>query len=847
MKHMRKIVSHAHHKTKTFGQKILAFIRHHATILSWLGLALGFILLGAFFLWISLMRIPTLQSFDERKVINSTKILDRTEEVVLYDVHNTVKRTMVLGDQIPEVMKQATIAIEDKEFYSHNGIRISSIFRAVLANLTSQGYSQGGSTITQQVVKNTLLTGEKRVSRKIKEWILAVKLERVKSKDEILTLYLNEVPYGGALYGVEQASKTFFGKSVGDITLAEASYLAAIPNAPTYFSPYGNNRDKLEVRKNLVLKNMLDQGFISQAEYDEAKQTIVTWKPLSDTHAKSLHFVEYIKQYVEEKYGNEALNTGGLKVVTTLDWELQKEAERIVAEQAAKNETEWAASNQALVAIDPKTGQIISMVGSRNYSDTDIDGAFNVALAHRQPGSSFKPIIYARAFEKGFTPDTVLFDVRTQFNPSCDAFNFSSTLPCYAPEDYDAKYPGPISLRNALGQSRNVPAVQLLYLVGINDALRTAKNLGITTLDRNADRYGLTLVLGGGEVSLLEMTSAYGTFANDGTHLQPTGILRIEASDGTILEDYTPRAEQIITPQASRLLSSVLSDNVARTPLFGANSFFHFPGRDVAGKTGTTNDNKDAWVFGYTPNLVVGVWTGNNDNTPMKKGSSISGPAWRAYMDIALAKLPNESFTEPDPISPDLKPVLRGFWYGNESFFVDTVSGKRATELTPPETKKEYVIPSAHNILHWIDTANPAGPAPENPSSDAQYDNWEAVVRAWINQHPGVVPNVPPIPNQDDDVHTIAAQPRVTLDIGNVDGYTDTTFELDTTIQSQSGMRSVDYYANTIYLGSDTSAPFSFSFTPSEFNIGSGTITLRAIATDIYYNRGEGEKEITIN
>ncbi len=843
---MKKTIHHIHRKTKTFWQKTHTFVIHHGGALLWIGLSVGIVLLAIFVLWISLMRIPTLASFEERKVMSSTKIYDRTGETVLYDVHENIKRTMVPGDQIPDVMKQATIAIEDKEFYSHKGIRISSIIRAILANLTSQGYSQGGSTITQQVVKNTLLTGEKRVSRKIKEWILAIKIERVKSKDEILALYLNEVPYGGALYGVEQASQTFFGKSINEITLAEAAYLAAIPNAPTYFSPYGKNKDKLESRKNLVLTRMRELGFISESEFAEAKNTLVTWRPLSDSHAKALHFTEYIKQYIEEKYGAEALIGGGLKVTTTLDWELQKEAERIVAEQAAKNTTDWNASNQALVAIDPKTGQILTMVGSRNYNDKEIDGAFNVALAHRQPGSSFKPIVYARAFEKGFTPETVLFDVRTQFSSSCQPFNFSNTLPCYAPENYDGKYPGPISLRNALGQSRNVPAVQLLYLVGINDALRSAKNLGITTLDRNADRYGLTLVLGGGEVSLLEMVSAYGTFANDGTHLAPTPILKIETSDGQILEEYQPRAEAVLAPEAARMLSDILADNVARTPLFGANSFFHFPGRDVAGKTGTTNDNKDAWVFGYTPNLVVGVWTGNNDNTPMKKGSSISGPAWRAYMDIALAKLPNESFVEPAPVNPELKPVLRGLWYGNESFFIDTVSGKRATDLTPPETKKEYVIPNVHSILHWIDTSNPMGPAPESPNNDPQYRQWEPVVRAWVNQHPGIVPNVPSIPTQYDDVHTLAAQPRVTLNIDDTQGSVDMTFNVNTTIQSQNGIRSVDYYANSTYLGTDTNTPFSLAFIPNDFGIGEGTITLRAIATDSAYNRGEGEKEITI-
>lgn len=480
---IHKHIHHVKRKTETTWD----WIKHHATILFFIGASAAIVLISVFIIWIATMKVPTVTSFADRKVSSSTKIYDRTGTVVLYDVHANIKRTIVNQSQISNYARQAIIAIEDRDFYSHHGIIPTSIVRAALSQFVPFLKQSGGSTITQQLVKNTLLTQQKSFTRKVKEWVLAVKLERVMSKDDILTTYLNEAPYGGTIYGIQEASQSFFGKNASDITIAEAAYLAAIPNAPSYYSPYGKNKSGLENRKNLVLKNMLEQGYLSEDQYDQAKSEKVIFKPLSEGSGKALHFVEYIRQYLESKYGADVVENQGLKVITTLDWDMQQVAEKTIRENALKNEKDYNASNSSLVAIDPKTGQILSLVGSRDYFDKKIDGAFNVATAGRQPGSSFKPLVYARAFEKGYLPETVLFDIPTQFGP-CDAFDRSSVSPCYAPDNYDNKFLGPISLRNALAQSRNVPAVQLLSMIGLPDALETGKRLGLTTLDRDASR-----------------------------------------------------------------------------------------------------------------------------------------------------------------------------------------------------------------------------------------------------------------------------------------------------------------------------------------------------------------------
>src|SRR3989338_6396906 len=392
-------------------RKIKKYHLIEATFLAIISFIFG---LGALFLWISSFTIPDLSSFNVRKVSESTKIFDRTGKILLYNVNQGIKRTIVPDGEISRNIKNATVAIEDSEFYQHNGIKFSSFLRATKANILARNYSQGGSTITQQVVKNSLLTSEKTISRKLKEWFLALKLERILSKTEILDIYLNDAPYGGNIYGVEEASQTYFSKKALDLSLAESAYLASLPNAPTYFSPYGNNRDKLEERKNLVLLRMLQNNFISNDEYKDALAEKVDWQTQEGLGIKAPHFVMWVRQYLENKYGVDVVNKGGLKVNTTLDYDLELKAETLAKNSALDNKKNFNAENVSIVAIDAKTGQILVMVGSRDYFDKEIDGNFNVALAHRQPGSSFKPVVYAEAFNKGYTPDTVVFDLQTE-------------------------------------------------------------------------------------------------------------------------------------------------------------------------------------------------------------------------------------------------------------------------------------------------------------------------------------------------------------------------------------------------------------------------------------------------
>lgn len=693
----------------------MRFVRKHWRQITVWGAGAVFVLAGLLLLWASTLQLPDLASLETRRVEQSVKIYDRTGTVLLYDLNPNVQRTVVPLSAISPYVQQATIAMEDPNFYTNIGIEPLAIVRAILTDILivlhlQGGYTQGGSTLTQQVVKNSILTNDKTITRKLKEWVLAVKMTRVFSKDQILELYLNQSPYGGTLYGVEEASQTFFGKHASDLSLPEAAYLAAVLPAPTYYSPYGAHRADLDARKNLVLEKMFEHGYITAAQRDAAQAAQVTFLPPHDTSIAAPHFVFYVEQYLENKYGADALATGGWTVVTTLDADLQTHAEEIVKQNALANVDKYNASNMALTAVDPKTGQILAMVGSRNYFDTVIPGAYNVASTPpgRQPGSTFKPFVYAEAFTEGYTPDTVLFDVPTQFSTTCSPADTNSTNPaCYSPGNYDNKFRGPMTLRDALAQSINVPAVKLLYLAGINNALTLAKSMGISTLG-NANQYGLTLVLGGGEVTPLEMTDAYATFAANGMHYPTTAVLRIQDNSGNVIEDNSqPIGTQVLEPVVAQEINDVLSDRVARAPL-GENSLFDFGNQDVAVKTGTTNDFRDAWTVGYTPDIAVGIWAGNNDNTPMvrKVSGFIVGPAWSSFMRYALTKYPNDPFTRSQyPVVT--KPALRGLWQ---------VPGSDG---------------SIHSILYWVNKSDPAGPSPADQSQDPQFNYWEYGVKQW--------------------------------------------------------------------------------------------------------------------
>ena len=707
---------------------------------------LGLISVGGTIIWVSTLQIPDLSAFDQRRVEQSTKIYDRTGEVMLYDLHQDVRRTIVPYEEISYHIKNATVAIEDDEFYNHFGIDPLAIVRAALANLTAGDLlgGQGGSTITQQVIKNSILEKEKKLTRKVKEAILAIKIERMLTKDEILGHYLNESPYGGTIYGVEEASQAFFAKSASEITLPEAAYLAALPQAPTYLSPYGTHKDALDARQNLVLKRMLVNGFITQEEYDAASATEVTFQPQAVTGIRAPHFVMYIREQLVEKYGEEALSGMGLKVITSLDWELQQEAERIIADRAKEVEERFKATNTGFVAIDPQTGDVLVMVGSRDYFDTEIDGNFNTTISSRQPGSSIKPIVYASAFSKGYTPETKLFDVKTQFSTACEPWDLSNENPCYSPNNYNNKFIGPISMRNALAQSLNIPAVKTLYLTGIKDAIKLAGDMGISTLN-DPDRLGLTLVLGGGEVKLLEHTGAYGVFANEGVRADRRTILRIEDTNGNILDEPQVVEHRVLDRNVALQISDVLSDNNARAPLWGYNSAVHFTDRDVAIKSGSTNNSRDAWLMGYTPNLAAGIWVGNNDNAPMNGLSGlIATPQWRAFMDFALAKREKQSFPEPKAIDPTLKPVLRGNLVDTASLLENIQSGSTTMNIAG-------ITSGIHNILHFVDKYNPTGPYPSNPQNDSQYQNWEYAVQKWKQDTYGAALNASTAEEPEED------------------------------------------------------------------------------------------------
>lgn len=685
---------------------------------------------GSTLIWVSTFKIPDLATLRAQALVQSTKIYDRTGNTLLYDLNPNIKRTVVPFDQISQHLKDATLAIEDATFYSHAGIRPLSIIRAVFANILAGGFKEGGSTITQQVVKNSLLSSDKTISRKIKEWVLSIRLEQIADKDTILNLYLNSNSYGGNHFGIEEASEAFLGKHAADLDIAESAYLAAIPQAPTHYSPYGKYVKDLEDRKNLVLKKLLENKFISQDEYTKAAAEKVTFQVGGNQGIKAPHFVMFIKAYLENKYGADKVESGGLKVLTTLDYNMQQKGEELAKKYALQNEVNYNASNNALVAIDPKTGQILTMVGSRDYFDKKIDGNFNVATApNRQPGSTFKPFVYSESFNQGYTPDTLMFDAKIQFSTACLMDNLTSTPPCYSPNNYTGEFQGPITVRNALAGSVNVPAVEMLYMVGINKALELSKAMGITSLT-DSNQYGLTLVLGGGEVSPIDMTSAYGVFATGGIRNPYTGILSIQDSEGAILEQYTQNSTQVLPEQAALQISDILNDNVARSSEYGLSSPLYFPGKDVAVKTGTTNNFVDAWIIGYTPNIVVTAWAGNNNGSPMAKkiAGFIVAPFWRAFMDAVLPTLPDEQFKSPDPVDQTIKPILRGVWPSTQ-IVSDIISS------STPFNNQPQSIMEQHSLLYYVDRKDPLGPTPLYTSNDAQFQNWEYGVRNWFATH----------------------------------------------------------------------------------------------------------------
>jgi len=600
------------------------------------------IFLFIFASWYFTKDLPSPKQLEYRQVPQTTKILDRNGKL-LYDIYLDQNRTVVPLSEIPANLKYATIAIEDKDFYKHKGFDIYGIARA-FGQTVFAGNIQGGSTITQQLVKSVFLSPERTLTRKVKELYLALRVEMAFSKDKILEMYLNQVPYGGTAFGVEAASEQYFGKPVQELDLAQSALLAGLPVAPTYYSPYGQNPQRAKDRQLLVLKRMVDERYISQAQADEAAGEDLQFKP-SATNIKAPHFVMFVREYLAQKYGDSVVSRGGLKVTTTLDLDLQEKAQEIVKSNIDKLEY-LRVTNGAALVTKPSTGEILAMVGSKDYFDTSIDGAVNLTTALRQPGSSIKPINYATALErKLITPATIIMDIPT---------TFSGGPQPYKPVNYDGKYRGAVTVRNALGNSFNIPAVKVLALIGVPAMITQAEAMGITTFT-DPSRYGLSLTLGGGEVKMVDMATAFGVFANQGKRVDIGPILKVEDAQGRILEQFTPRAgTRVLSSQTSFLISSILSDNSARLLEFGSASGLVIPGKTVAVKTGTTDDKRDNWTIGYTPSYLVAVWVGNNDNTPMNQylASGITGaaPIWNQIMTYILKDKINESFNVPSGV-----------------------------------------------------------------------------------------------------------------------------------------------------------------------------------------------------
>lgn len=825
-------------KKSGFKWRAFVFLFKAFVLLSFIGV-ISFVGL----IWYYSKDLPEADKLIERDIAQSTKIYDRTGEVVLYDIHGAQKRTMVDFDAIPKYAKEATITAEDRTFYSHHGFNLKGIARAVITNMIKGDlYGQGGSTITQQLVKNAILSPEKTYSRKLKELVLSYRIENKYSKDDILKMYLNEIPYGSTAYGIEAAAQTFFGKRAANLTLSEAAALAGLPRATTYYSPYGNNKDKLIERQQYILDSMVEEKYISKEEADAAKTEELKFKPLEE-NITAPHFVMYVKELLAEKYGEEFMEQGGLKVYTTLDLDKQKKAE-----DAIKNGFEKAASfkatNAAMAALDPKTGQILAMVGSKNYFDTEHEGNFNVTLSPRQPGSSFKPIVYTALLAKGYTPETILFDVVTNFKPKNEEGKD------YIPHNYDGKEHGPVTLRTALQGSLNIPAVKALYLAGVDNVLDLAKNLGYTTLN-DKDRFGLSLVLGGGEVKLLEHTAVYGILAREGVRHPTTAILKIEDKDGKIIEEFKDKEERVLDTEIVRKMNDILSDDAARAYVFGTGGALTLKGRPVCVKTGTTNDYKDAWAIGYTPSLVSGVWVGNNDNSEMKRGadgSIAAAPIWNEFMKNALGPAsgsgatPVEEFKKPNQDKVD-KVMLNGSSIAETKIKIDKVSGKLATDFCPESYVEERAFNSLHSILYYVDKSNPRRELPQNPASDPQFEGWESAVMAWAAKQKDLNLSVPP--EEKCFLHNLENKPLITIIYpSDKDAITSENITTGINATAPRGINHIDYYMDDLLAQTVSAYPFGLNYPSAK--IANGFHTIKAVAYDDVGNNNEASIEINV-
>ena len=650
-----------------------------------LGISILLLLLSPF------RALPSAEEIWSLPQAETSFLYDRTGKHILYEVHGDEDRKVLSHNEIPDVMRNAAMATEDRNFMYHFGVDPIGILRALLANIREGGIAQGGSTITQQLARNLTSSREKTIARKVQEILIAIEIELRYSKQEILDRYLNTVPFGNNLYGIGAASESFFRKPARELTIDESAMLLSLLKATSTYSPYGENIPALNYRKGMVLRAMRDEGYINGTEYEKALliDTVAKVLPREDPIVAP-HFVFAVLDELESMYGRERIERGGLRITTTLDLETERMVEKIVSEKAFENSRRFQAENAAATVLDVATGEVRAMVGSRNFFDTEIDGEVNVVLRPRQPGSSFKPIIYSAAFERGYQPEHMISDAPTNFG-------VDGSGKSYIPRNYDGKFHGTVSMRQALANSLNVPAVKTLHTIGLDAGISMAENLGLTTLDMQA-HYGLSFALGAADVLLLDMVSAFSVFARDGEYLAPKMILSVKKNNEEIFyPDSTGR--QAVDVETARKISSILSDNQARSMIFGAHSPLGFPGSVVAAKTGTSQEFRDAWTLGYTRNFALGVWTGNNDHRPMKAGADgvfVAAPIWRSITNQLLERFPVESFISYTKAEPDSELKL-----ADESRVVITyyristgkkISAKKAERLGPDKVRvqKEY-------------------------------------------------------------------------------------------------------------------------------------------------------------
>lgn len=707
-----------------------------ATILKYLGITalvgmvVGIILLVIIFAWTA-RSLPNPNKVVRREGY-STKIVDR-DGMTLYDLYTDYNRLPVKLENIPPIMRQATIAIEDKEFYSHEGFSTWGMIRG-FSRLFTSGRAQGGSTLTQQLVKNVLLTSDRSIVRKMKELVLSLQIERKFTKDEILTMYLNEAPYGGTAVGIAAASERYFAKEPADLSLVQAAILAGMPQAPSRYSPYGSDPKAYVPRATAVLRRMREDQYITREMEEAAVKELPNVEFRDQSVAiRAPHFVFYVKDQLVDLLGEAVVEQGGYTVTTSLNSELQDFAQKTVTDEIASLEKVHVTNGAAMV-LNPNNGEILAMVGSKDYFAEDYDGKVNVTLSLRQPGSAIKPVTYATAFAEGYAPSSVLLDVPTKFPGVTEE-------EAYEPKNYDGKFHGPVQLRYALGSSLNVPAVKLLSLVGLQDMLTTAYEMGFESLAPTAEnmkRFGLSVTLGGGEVRLFDLTRSYAVFANGGERVEPVSILKVEKDGRVIYQAPERKKHRVLSEEVAFLINHVLSDNNARLITFGTNSFLNMSGRAIAVKTGTTNDKRDNWTVGWSTKAVVGVWVGNNDNSPMKEvASGVTGasPIWRKIILKAWEMDKGAEFKQPSGVESRQVDTVSGYpehdgYPSRLDFFV---RGTAPTEPDPIHTKVKVCRADNNKLANEVDIARDEYDEKEFYVLKQESTAWENDIWAWID------------------------------------------------------------------------------------------------------------------